>query len=126
MCDRAAREGRICTIEAMPLWGFSRLDDAWYVVRESDRSNSGIIFDTWHYLRAGRNDALFEEIPVGKIDTVQIADGPLLCPPGRPMARDCLFHRVPIGEGENSQPRNLGAGGTSRSYEVGRPGDILG
>ena len=33
-------------------------------------------------------------------DTVQIADGPLVCPSGRTMANDCLFHRVPIGRGE--------------------------
>jgi 4-hydroxyphenylpyruvate dioxygenase len=85
MCDRAAREGLICTIEAMPLWGFRKLDEAWHVVRAADRPNSGIIFDTWHYVRAGRNDALFSEIPPGGIDTVQIADGPLRCPPGRRM-----------------------------------------
>lgn len=100
MCDRAAKEGLKCTIEAMPLWGFRRFDDAWQVVKKSNRPNSGIIFDTWHYVRAGRNDALFDEIPIGKIDTVQIADGPLTCPAGRRMARDCLFHRVPIGEGQ--------------------------
>lgn len=100
MCDRAADAGLKCTIEAMPLWGFQTFEEAWQVVRGADRPNSGIIFDTWHYVRGGRNDALLAEIPSSVIDTVQIADGPLVCPPGRTMARDCLFHRVPIGEGE--------------------------
>ena len=100
MCDRAAEAGLKCTLEAMPLWGFATLDEAWQVVKGAGRSNSGIIFDTWHYTRAGRNDELFSEIPPAAIDTVQIADGPMVCPPGRSMARDCLFHRVPIGEGE--------------------------
>ena len=100
ICDRAAQAGLSCTLEAMPLWGFATLDEAWQVVKGAGRSNSGIIFDTWHYVRAGRNDALLSEIPPAAIDSVQIADGPLVCPPGRSVARDCLFHRVPIGEGE--------------------------
>jgi 4-hydroxyphenylpyruvate dioxygenase len=43
---------------------------------------------------------VFAEIPPGTFDTIQIADGTLTCPPGRTVAQDCLFHRVPIGEGE--------------------------
>ena len=100
MCDRAAENGLKCLIEAMPLWGLRTLDEAWAMVRDAGRSNSGIIFDTWHYVRAGRNDALLKQIPVGTFDTIQIADGPLTCPPGRDNVHDCLFHRVPIGQGE--------------------------
>jgi hypothetical protein len=48
----------------------------------------------------GRTDEIFAEIPSGTFDTVQIADGPLTCPPERSMAEDCLFHRLPIGEGD--------------------------
>ncbi|GLR85881.1 sugar phosphate isomerase/epimerase family protein [Bradyrhizobium iriomotense] len=100
MADRAGKEGLRVTLEAMPLWGFATLDEAWQVVKGAGRSNTGIIFDTWHYVRGGRKDELFSEIPPSAIDTVQIADGPLVCPSGRSMVRDCLFHRVPIGEGE--------------------------
>ncbi|ANY85333.1 hypothetical protein BB934_45050 (plasmid) [Microvirga ossetica] len=100
ICDRAAKAGMGCTIEAMPLWGLRTFEEAWRIVKGAGRANSGIVFDTWHYVRGGRNDALFAEIPVGVIDTVQIADGALVCPPDRTMARDCLFNRVPIGEGE--------------------------
>lgn len=100
MCDRAAASGLKCLIEAMPLWGLRTVDEAWAIVKGAGRSNSGIIFDTWHYVRAGRNDALLREIPVGTFDTIQIADGPLTCPPGRDNVHDCLFHRVPIGKGQ--------------------------
>ncbi|MGO6783118.1 sugar phosphate isomerase/epimerase family protein [Rhizobium ruizarguesonis] len=100
LCDRAAENGLNCLIEAMPLWGLKTVDEVWTIVRDAGRKNSGIIFDTWHYVRGGRNDALLKEIPVGTFDTVQIADGPLVCPPGRSMKRDCLSYRVPIGQGE--------------------------
>lgn len=100
MADRAAKEGLRVTLEAMPLWGFTKFEEAWQVVNGAGRSNTGIIFDTWHYVRGGRNDELLSQIPASAIDTVQIADGSLVCPPGRSMARDCLFNRVPIGEGE--------------------------
>ena len=100
MCDRAASAGLKCVIEAMPLWGLRTFAEAWQIVKGAGRANSGIIFDTWHYVRGGRNDALFGEIPPGLIDTVQIADGALACPPDRSMIHDTLFHRLPIGEGE--------------------------
>lgn len=98
--DRAAAEGYKCLIEAMPLWGLQTVDEVWQIVRDAGRPDTGIIFDTWHYTRAGRNDELLKQIPAGVFDTVQIADGPLHLPAGRTMSNDCLFHRVPIGQGE--------------------------
>jgi sugar phosphate isomerase/epimerase len=100
MVDRAAKSGLKCLIEGIAMWGLSRLDEAWEIVKGAARPNTGIIFDTWHYTRIGRTDHLFAEIPPGTFDTIQIADGTLKCPPGRKQAEDCLFHRVPIGEGE--------------------------
>lgn len=100
MCDRAAENGLKCLIEAMPLWGLKTVDEVWQIVKGANRPNTGIIFDTWHYVRAGRNDELLKQIPVGTFDTVQIADGPMRLPAGRTMVNDCLFHRVPIGQGE--------------------------
>lgn len=100
MADRAAQYGLKSVIEGITMWGLNRFDEVWAIVRGANRPNTGIIFDTWHYTRIGRTDHLFAEIPPGIIDTVQIADGPLKCPPNRSMTDDCLFHRVPIGEGE--------------------------
>jgi 4-hydroxyphenylpyruvate dioxygenase len=100
MVDRAAAYGLKSVIEGIAMWGLNRFDETWEIVKGANRPNTGIIFDTWHYTRIGRSDHLFSEIPKGAIDTVQIADGTLKCPPGRSMVNDCLFHRVPIGEGE--------------------------
>lgn len=100
MVDRAAKAGLGVTLEAMPLWGFATLDEAWQVLSGANRPNTGLVFDTWHYIRGGRNDDLLSQIPRSAIDTVQIADGTYSLPEGRTMARDCLFNRVPIGEGE--------------------------
>lgn len=100
MADRAATYGLKSLIEGIAMWGLNRFDETWEIVKGANRPNTGIIFDTWHYTRIGRSDHLFAEIPKGAIDTVQIADGTMKCPPGRSMVNDCLFHRVPIGEGE--------------------------
>ena len=65
ICDRAAKAGMGCTIEAVPFWELRTFEEAWRIVKGAGRANSGIVFDTWHYVRGGRNDALFAEIPVG-------------------------------------------------------------
>lgn len=100
ICDRAREGGLKCLIEAMPLWGLQTVDEVWDIVREANRPNTGIIFDTHHYVRGGQNDELLKNIPVGMIDTVQIADGTVRCPEGRTLKEDCLGYRVPIGKGE--------------------------
>ncbi len=99
-CQRAASYGLKCLIEAMPLWGLRKVEEVVQIVRDANQPNSGIIFDTWHYTRAGRNDKIIADIPVGMIDTVQIADGSKEAPVGRPNVVDCLYHRVPIGNGQ--------------------------
>lgn len=100
LCDRAAESGLHCTLEAIPHWGLRSLESVWQIVKDANRPNSGIVFDNWHYLRHGRNDALLRQIPPGTITTVQLADGPAELPPGRSLIDDCVYHRQPIGEGE--------------------------
>ncbi len=100
ICDRAAGNGMLCTIEAIPFLGIKTLEDVWQIVSRAGRPNSGIIFDTWHYVRGGRDDELLSSIPSGVIKTVQLADGTLETPPGRSDIEDCIFYRRPIGEGE--------------------------
>ncbi|NJM31129.1 MAG: sugar phosphate isomerase/epimerase [Rhizobiales bacterium] len=63
MCDRASAHGLKCVIEGIAMWGLCRLDEAWAIVRDAGRPNTGIIFDTWHYTRVGRTDHIFAEIP---------------------------------------------------------------
>jgi sugar phosphate isomerase/epimerase len=100
ICDRAAESGLRCTIEAIPHWGIKRLSTVWQIVSGANRPNGGIVFDNWHYLRAGREDDLLRSLPPGAITTVQLADGTAELPSGRPLIDDCVYHRRPIGEGE--------------------------
>jgi 4-hydroxyphenylpyruvate dioxygenase len=91
ICDRAAEHGLRCTIEAIPMFGLKTIDSVWKIVVGANRPNGGIVFDTWHYIRGGRNDALLRSIPHGMIDSVQLADGTLELPAGRSMIEDCLL-----------------------------------
>lgn len=99
VCDRAARHGLGCTIEALPFFGIRTLEQVSRIVREANRPNGGIVFDTWHYFHGGRDDALLASLPPGMIATVQLADGTRILPPGRTLLEDCVFHRRPLGEG---------------------------
>ena len=100
ICDRAARNGLLCTLEAIPFLGIETLAEAWRIVSLAARPNSGLVFDNWHFERAGRDDALLKQISPGVIKTVQLADGTRRTPPGRSDIDDCNFFRRPIGEGE--------------------------
>jgi 4-hydroxyphenylpyruvate dioxygenase len=98
--EKMGRHGITCVVEAMPMWGLRTLAEVEELRRQTRATNVRILFDTWHYMRGGRNDAIIAQIPTGIIDHVQIADGTLCTPPGRSLFDDCLNHRVPPGEGE--------------------------
>ena len=98
-CDRAAGLGLRCDLEFIPFWGMTDLETAWKIVRTADRSNSGICFDFWHYMRGKPDPALLDSIPGEQISTVQVADADAALKPGRSMLDDNTFFRVPPGEG---------------------------
>lgn len=98
--DNAADRGITVVLEAMPIWGFPRFADMVALRAAADRPNIALLFDTWHYFRSGRSDALLEALPEGAIDHVQIAAGADRTPAGRSLFDDCLLHRRPPGERE--------------------------
>ena len=98
--EMMAADGITCVLEAMPMWGLRTLAEVETLRRATPASNLRLLFDTWHYMRGGRDDALIGRIPAGIIDHVQIADGTLATPEGRSLFDDCLYHRLPPGEGE--------------------------
>ena len=63
----------------------------------ADRPNGGLAFDTWHYLRGTRDDALLEQIPGDRIYVVQIDDA--TAEPVGSLLNDTLNHRLMPGEG---------------------------
>lgn len=97
--QRADDHGITCVLEAMPMWGLPNFADVVELMRKVDAPNVRLLFDTWHYLRGDRADNLISELPPGVIDHVQIADGQAQPTAGLTLFHDCLFHRLPPGEG---------------------------
>ena len=54
--DKAATHGLHCVLEFIPIWGIGDLATAWHIVRTVNRSNGGLAFDFWHYIRGGPDD----------------------------------------------------------------------
>ncbi|MBW4706327.1 sugar phosphate isomerase/epimerase [Roseobacter sp. YSTF-M11] len=98
--QRMAPEGITCVLEAMPMWGLKTFAEVDALRRQAGQPNIRLLFDTWHYIRGGRDDSLLASIPPGMIDHVQIADGSLQCPPGISLFEDCLQRRCVPGAGE--------------------------
>jgi sugar phosphate isomerase/epimerase len=91
-CDRAADLGIRVDLEPMPMMGLPRLADAWAIVRDADRPNSGVLFDSWHFMRGGADWDLLRSIPRGRIRNAQIVDG-LAEPPSPDLWEDAMHHR---------------------------------
>src|SRR3546814_18516708 len=76
-CEVAASANIRVVLEAMPMLGLPRLSDCWDLVREANCTNSGLMVDTWHFMRGGAAMELLKSIPRGTITDVKLADGPL-------------------------------------------------
>lgn len=98
VCDRAARSGTRVHLEFTPFSAIPDLATAWRIVSAVDRPNGGLAFDTWHYLRGTRDDALLEQIPGDRIYVVQINDA--AAEPVGSLLNDTLNHRRMPGEGD--------------------------
>jgi sugar phosphate isomerase/epimerase len=98
-CDRAQAHGLRVDLEFIPHFGIRTLSDAWNVVRLADRSNGGILLDTWHFARSKSDLALLEALPAGTIVNLQLADGPRE-PRGATIDEDAILFRQMPGEGE--------------------------
>ena len=97
VCDRGARSGTRVHLEFTPFSAIPDLATAWQIVTAADRPNGGLAFDTWHYLRGRRDDALLEQIPGDRIYVVQINDA--AAEPIGSLLNDTLNHRLMPGDG---------------------------
>ncbi|MGE3646459.1 MAG: bifunctional sugar phosphate isomerase/epimerase/4-hydroxyphenylpyruvate dioxygenase family protein [Beijerinckiaceae bacterium] len=77
LADRAAQRGFSIGYEALA-WGRHVRDwmQAWEIVRTADRSNLGIVLDSYHICARKNPLEPMAEIPADKIALVQIADAP--------------------------------------------------
>lgn len=100
LCRRADREGLRCDLEFIPVFGIRDLKTAWHIVSHSAARNSGVMFDLWHYMRSGRDDALLGTIPGEKITGVQLCDATARLPDGVSLTFDGFNNRCLPGDGE--------------------------
>ncbi|MCB2051160.1 MAG: sugar phosphate isomerase/epimerase [Novosphingobium sp.] len=101
-CDVSAQYGIEIHIEFIPFWGVRDLPAAWEIVSAANRSNSGIMVDTWHLQKGSpdvaRDMALLHEIPGKWLKHIQLADADRAAYADT-LAGDVMFRKFP-GEGE--------------------------
>ena len=74
LCDRAADIGALVHLEFIPMTAIADVATAWTIVREADRPNGGILFDTWHFFRGSADFDDLEAVPGDRILAVQVDD----------------------------------------------------
>jgi sugar phosphate isomerase/epimerase len=97
-CDRASRHGIWVDLEAMPMLGIPTLADAYAIVGGANRPNSGLLFDTWHFMRGHPDMELLSSLPRGMIRNVQLADAAREVQGS--LWEDATLHRRFPGEGD--------------------------
>jgi sugar phosphate isomerase/epimerase len=98
LCDAASDHGLGVQLEFVPTPPVGSLEIAWEIVRDADRANAGIIFDTWHFFQGRPDLELLLSIPGDRIGGVQLSDGI----PGEfveGLVKDTFRHRLRPGEG---------------------------
>jgi len=96
ICQRAATFGMDVDLEAIPMWGVPRLEDALRIIKKADVPNAGLVFDTTHFTRGGSPLSVLEEVPGDLIHVVQLCDG--LVPGTMSLEEEC-FNRMWPGTG---------------------------
>lgn len=74
LCRRAGQY--IIAIEPMPYSGLPNIEKAWAVILAAGCRNTGLILDSWHWIRSGYSYApdILKEIPADKIIAIQLND----------------------------------------------------
>ena len=76
LAERAAERGLKVCVEWLPWSGLPDLKSAWKLVQDTGRDDTGLVVDTWHWIRqAGGPDVeTLRQIPGERIHVVQIDD----------------------------------------------------
>lgn len=100
--DQAAEHGILALIEP---FAWSPLDDhrvAAAIVEQADRSNAGLLLDTWHLWRGPERGRLDPAVDPAMIKAIQVGDAgpaPAHSPTGDELAHECIHHRLMPGDG---------------------------
>jgi sugar phosphate isomerase/epimerase len=97
VCDRAAGFGAQVHLEFIPFTIVRNLRLAWDIVRNADRPNGGLVFDTWHFFRGEPEFAVLADVPGDRIFCVQLDDATAV-PQGS--LREETSRRMLPGDGE--------------------------
>lgn len=73
-CDAAAQFAADVHLEFIPMTEVPDLATAWEVVKLADRSNGGILVDSWHFFRGNPDLDLLATVPGERILAVQLDD----------------------------------------------------
>ncbi|MGO3719385.1 MAG: sugar phosphate isomerase/epimerase family protein [Mesonia hippocampi] len=99
LCDKVKSMGIRVDLEFVPFLGVPNLSSAWKIINTTNRSNSGLVIDIWHFAKGGSDMDLLRSIPAKFLRNVQISDG-YNKQIGPDLIQDCLNHRSFAGEGE--------------------------
>jgi sugar phosphate isomerase/epimerase len=98
--DRAAAHGLRPHLEPIPTTKVHDLGDALALVQAVDRTNLGLLLDTYNLGRAGVDPAELDAVPLELVFQLQLADGAGVQDPNEEYFADAFFHRGFAGEGE--------------------------
>jgi len=99
LCDLVAKAGIRVELEFMPILGVPDLATAWDIVRGATRNNSGLMLDTWHFVKSGSSIELLRSIPGEYLHSIQLSDG-YADLRGKDLFEDMIQWREFPGEGE--------------------------
>jgi len=99
LCDGVAKAGIRVELEFMPILGVPDLATAWDILRGAARNNSGLMLDTWHFVKSGSSIDLLRSIPGEYLGSIQLSDG-YADLRGKDLFEDMIQWREFPGEGE--------------------------
>lgn len=108
LCDAAAATGMKVALEHLPFTNITTLADALAIVEAANRPNGGLCLDSWHHFRGQREWNVLAQLPLERISSIQINDGPEQ-PMDTDYYRDTVAHRLTPGTGSFDLPRFLAA-----------------
>jgi sugar phosphate isomerase/epimerase len=99
LADRLAPYGIEVAIEFVGDKNIATAADAWELVELAARPNVGVQVDVWHHVRGANDWAMLEALPVERITSVQLDDGPIT-PVYEDYTEDTVRSRCVPGAGE--------------------------
>jgi sugar phosphate isomerase/epimerase len=98
VCDRAAAQGLVVHLEALPWTAVPNVAVAAQIVGEAGRDNGGLMLDAWHHFRSGAGNDAIDALDGGRLLAVQLSDAPAAVDPD-PIGETLHRRRLP-GEGD--------------------------